>query len=183
MPKVASLIIYLTSVFRAIELHRDHQTDRTILTPVSLPMVTRAATEYRENPLMIATRYACDLDISIFLALSKHAKNTGVSSLTLLELWEDTQNVISAVGVHGSLGPLECPPWPVFKEAICRLLDQGLLVASDRPSVVPIGTFNPDDRTKYQTNLSYNDVLVALRDGKNKMVKELFPMINEEQDL
>jgi hypothetical protein len=140
-------------------------------------MVTRAATEYRENPLMIATRYACDLDISIFLALSRHAKNTGMSSLSLLDLWEDTQNIISSVGVHGSTGTLICPPWPVFKEAICRLLDQGLLLASDRPSVVAIGTFNPDDQTRFQTNLSFNDVLVALRDGKNKMTQELFPTI------
>lgn len=157
--------------------------DKTVLTPVTLQMVTRAATEYRENPLMIATRYACDLDISIFLALSKHAKNTGICGLKLLELWEDTQNVITSVGAHGTLGSLQCPPWPIFKEAVCRLLDQGLLIASDRPSVVPIGTFNPDDQTKFQTNLSYNDVLVALRDGKNKMVMELFPMIHEDQEL
>jgi Cdc6-like AAA superfamily ATPase len=181
---------------RAIELHRDNRAARIgvktsvvsstsvssdVITPVSLQMVTRAALEYREDPLMIATRYACDLDIAIFLALSKHAKNTGVSSLTLLELWEDTQNIITSVGAHGTTGSLTCPPWPVFKEAICRLLDQGLLIASDRPSVVPVGTFHPNDQTKFQTNLSYNDVLVALRDGKNQMAKELFP-IHETSD-
>jgi Cdc6-like AAA superfamily ATPase len=177
---------------RAIELHRDQQrlVDGTntststsmnmshtdmIISSVSLQMVTRAAIEYREDPLMIATRYACDLDIAIFLALSKHTKNTGMSHLTLLELWDDCQNIIISVGVHGTTGPLLCPPWPVFKEAICRLLDQGLLLASDRPSVVPIGTFHPNDQTKFQTNLSYNDVLVALRDGKNQMAIELFP--------
>mmetsp|Transcript_8442 Transcript_8442/g.12583 ORF Transcript_8442/g.12583 Transcript_8442/m.12583 type:complete len:183 (+) Transcript_8442:1522-2070(+) len=177
---------------RAIELHRDNQlvlhakkadNEKTVpIIPVTIPMVNRAAAEYRENPMMLATGSACDLDKAILIGMCKYAKSTGISEMFVEEIWERCNDTISAYGRQASSGALEAPPWPVFEDALQRLVSQGLIMLiSKSGAMAPVNTTNSRkstwtiDEAVFAPRLIHSDIIAALRDAKDPMCRAAWP--------
>lgn len=137
--------------------------------PVTLSMVTRAAAEYKENPMMIATGAACNLDKAIFIGMCRYNKSTGVSEMTVEEIWERTCDVVHEFGKFAAGGGLEdVPPWPVFHEGLCRLVQQGMLgVTGGGGGGRQQGEFSYSATTMLSPRLLHTDITAALRDAKD----------------
>ncbi len=172
------MIVFSHLFSRAIEIHRDNQRSLSAqssdqpfsIVPVTVPVVNRAAAEYRENPLMIATKCSCDLDISVFLAMTKHTKHTGMTGMIAEEIYEYTTDIIRLCEGMGSGCHLECPPWRIFQECLTRLVEYGLLsVTQERKS---------GNSSLYGTRLNHNDIIAALRDENHPMIAKVFPVEN-----
>jgi metal-sulfur cluster biosynthetic enzyme len=185
---------------RAIELHRENlsrvaaqsasggSAGTTLsLVPVTMVMVTRAAAEYRENPLMTATAHACNLDKAILIGMCKYAKSTGVSEMQIEEIWRRTTDAVSAYGQRAAGGRLEMPPWAVFEQALHRLVSEGLLVlvvnryrksgggrSSSVTGAMSTRPWNIDDAL-FEPRLIHSDILAALRDVKDPMCSAAWP--------
>lgn len=134
-------------------------------------MVTRAAAEYKENPLMIATGAACNLDKAIFIGMCRCHNSTGVEEMTVEEIWNRTCDVIHDYGKVAEGGGLDStPPWARFDRALNRLVQQGML------SVVAGGgrqggsrVFTYSASTMLAPRLPHNDITAALKDAKDPM--------------
>lgn len=145
-------------------------------------MVNKAAAEYRENPLMAATSYACNLDKAIFIGMCKYAKSTGVSEMHIEEIWQRTTDVVNSYGTFASGGKLEMPPWAGFEQAMNRLVNSGLLVRvvnrfkKSTPSigVDTMSMANIDDAL-FEPRLIHSDIIAALRDIKDPMCLAAWP--------
>lgn len=197
----------LTNGIRSIELHRENLKSSTALgtavtskgkeekeatcglplVPVTMVMVTKAAAEYRENPLMAATAHACDLDKAILIGMCKYAKSTGVSEMQIEEIWRRTTDAVSAYGQRAVGGRLDMPPWSVFEQALHRLVSEGLLVlvvnrfrkaggnhTSSVPADLSTRPWSIDDAL-FEPRLIHSDILAALRDIKDPMALAAWP--------
>ena len=177
-------------VCSAIELHRDNQLvlhsklppdELKIFAPVTLQMVTRAAAEYKENPLMVATGAACNLDKAIFIGMCRYNRSTGVAEMTVEETWDRTRDVIEEYGKFAAGGGLDTlPPWPVFHEALSRLVQQGMLNVVGSSSAVrqqsARGVFTYSTHTMLSPRLLHSDIVAALKDVKDPMAAEVWPL-------
>ena len=150
-------------------------------------MVAKAAAEYRENPLMAATAYACNLDKAILIGMCKYAKSSGISEMHIEEIWRRTTDAIVAYGQRASNGGLEMPPWTVFEQSLHRLVVEGMLVlvvnrfkksSSSRSSNAAIATsgrlLNIDDAL-FEPRLIHSDIIAALRGVKDPMCLAAWP--------
>jgi hypothetical protein len=182
-------------MLRAIELHRDSQLARMKtqpmgepkkFTPVTLMMVSRAAAEYKENPLMIATGAACNLDKAIFIGMCRYNKSTGVAEMTVEEIWDRTCDVIHDYGKYAAGGGLEVvPPWSVFHEALSRQVQQGMLsitsggAAGRQQQGGSSGVFLYSASTMLSPRLLHSDITAALRDAEDPIAAAVWSTSNK----
>lgn len=116
---------------------------------------------------MIATKNSCDLDIAVFLAMTKYTKHTGITAMTAEEIYEYTSDIIR---LCSSSTHLECPPWRIFQECLLRLVGYGLLLSTQEIKI--------RNTSLYATRLNHNDIIAALRGGNNSMIHQVFPIEN-----
>lgn len=136
--------------------------------PVTLAMVSLAAAEYKENPMMIATGAACNFDKAIFIGMCLYNKSTGVAEMTVEEIWDRTCDIIHEYGKFAASGGLdEVPPWSVFDEALARLVQQGMLSITAGGGVGKqqggSGIFSYSATTMLSPRLLHSDITAALR--------------------
>jgi hypothetical protein len=158
-------------------LHRDNQlllmknqpaVEGKPIVPVTLQMVSRAAAEYKENPMMIATGAACNFDKAIFIGMCRYNKSTGVAEMTVEEIWDRTCDVIHEYGKYAEGGGLDVvPPWVVFDEALARLIQQGMLGVTSGGGTGKqqgaSGGFTYSATTMLSPRLLHSDITAALR--------------------
>jgi 3-methyladenine DNA glycosylase Tag len=126
-------------------------------------MVMKAATEYKENPLIQAVCRCCILDQALFICMCKHHRASGITEMTIDNIWDRFQDMLDKYPSH----VIETPPWTVFEESIARLVNQGLLIRKDLKSNFSI------DYAIFSPRLSHSDIEIALRQAAGPFSSEL----------
>lgn len=152
-----------------------------------MAMVSLAAAEYKENPLMIATGAACNLDKAIFIGMCRCNNSTGVEEMTVEEIWNRTCDVIHDHGRVAAGGGLDAPPpWAVFDWALDRLVQSGMLNVlagggggGGRQGASRVFTYST--HTMLAPRLPHNDIIAALRDADDPMAAAVWGTNNKNK--
>lgn len=154
------MLLLLIVLIRAIEFHKESQRQSTSTNLISIQSVTRATSEYRQNPLIVAIQQCSNIDKAIFLAIGKRHQITGTSGMLPEEIWRYTQESVK------QFEGLESPPWNVFQEIFQRLINQGLIVPFESSDNTSMRSKHGDYKL-YTTKLNQNDILATLQDTRS----------------
>jgi Cdc6-like AAA superfamily ATPase len=125
-----------------------------------MALVNAAANEYRMSPMMATVTKACTLDKAILIAACKHFRVTGDSDISPDVLWERLEDLLYAMRNTPNFTLLS-PPQAIFDEAMCRLLDQGML---KRTGSKLINCSSSARQGFFGIRLEVTDIAIALKD-------------------
>ncbi len=98
---------------------------------VTSSIISRAAEEYKENPMIVMLQNSCKLDKALILSLCKHFNITGSMECKESELWDRLSDLIFSVKGNPLIKPsLVQPPYYIFLTCIQRLAAMGYIQVS-----------------------------------------------------
>ncbi len=136
-------------------------------------LVSTAAAEYKESPMMATVSRLCTLDKAILIAICKHHRATDETEISSQGLWDRLTDLIQALSrpraetangngnAVATDAPLFQPPVFIYDEALDRLLEQGLLTQVGKGRGV--GSLDGTLRGPFSLRLEFTDVMVALK--------------------
>ena len=120
---------------KAIEILRDEvrssDSNQSTHPKVTSSIISRAAEEYKENPMIVMLQNSCKLDTALILSLCKHFNVTGSMECKESELWDRLADLIFSVKGNPLIKPpLIQPPYYIFLTCIQRLAAMGYIQVS-----------------------------------------------------
>lgn len=133
--------------------------------PVPMSTVMKAATQYKENPLILATCHSCIFDQAVFVGMCKHLRGSGIKEISMLQLWERVNDIIEKYRKNINM---EMNSWNQFEEGISRLVSQGMIVRIDSKH-----SSNSIDGALFYPRLSHSDIEISLTQSKSVFANEV----------
>jgi Cdc6-like AAA superfamily ATPase len=129
---------------RAIEMHRNalSPTDiaSSMIIPVPIIVVSKAAAEYKLTPLMAMTKNACQLYKALFVSIIRHNRATGGSLfISIDELFQRLQDTIADLKQSPDFF-LRLPPYCIYLESIDKMVGEGFLILEKDHESRSVGT-------------------------------------------
>lgn len=120
---------------KAIEILRDEvkgsEGSQSTYPKVTSSIISRAAEEYKENPMIVMLQNSCKLDKALILSLCKHFNVTGSMECKESALWDRLSDLVFSVKGNPLINPpLIQPPYYIFLTCIQRLAAMGYIQVS-----------------------------------------------------